>query len=158
MKNKWWIGPAIGTILLLVFLLLPPIEPLTPLGMKTIGIFLFTAVWWATVGIGYPSVLCIAYRADRGHDTSRGLCCFLWLVDNPVFPGKLRSYHGTQDNGIRPPLCPLVYQSSLCCRTSLAAGRDVFTFLYDFRLNHDRRGDGYHLHGYCRAHASGPRI
>jgi sodium-dependent dicarboxylate transporter 2/3/5 len=66
MKNKWWIGPAIGTILLLVFLLLPPIEPLTPLGMKTIGIFLFTAVWWATVGIGYPSVLCIALIALTG--------------------------------------------------------------------------------------------
>jgi di/tricarboxylate transporter len=66
MKNKWWIGPAIGTILLLVFLVLPPIEPLTTLGMKSVGIFLFTAVWWATVGIGYPSVFTIVLIALTG--------------------------------------------------------------------------------------------
>ncbi len=65
-KYKRWLGPGIGTAFLLVFLLLPPIAPLTSLGMKVIGIFLFTAVWWATVSIGYPSVLCLVLIALTG--------------------------------------------------------------------------------------------
>ena len=63
MSGKSWIGPGLGTFLLLVFLLLPPIEPLTPMGMKGVGIFLFTITWWATVGIGYPSVICVVLFA-----------------------------------------------------------------------------------------------
>lgn len=51
---------------LAVFMLLPPIEPLTRMGMKAIGVFLFTMFWWATVGIGYPSMLCLALFALTG--------------------------------------------------------------------------------------------
>lgn len=66
MRGSQWIGPGVGTIILLVFLLLPPLEPLTALGMKAVGIFLFTIVWWATVGIGYPSLLCIVLLVATG--------------------------------------------------------------------------------------------
>lgn len=63
---KKWLGPLLGTLGLIVFLLLPPIEPLTPLGMKVVGILLFTAIWWATVSIGYPSILCLVLIALTG--------------------------------------------------------------------------------------------
>ncbi|MFC1896999.1 SLC13 family permease [Chloroflexota bacterium] len=66
MRGKQWIGPGLGVAILFVFLLLPPLEPLTTLGMKVVGIFLFTIIWWATVGIGYPSLLCIALMALAG--------------------------------------------------------------------------------------------
>ncbi len=66
MKHTWLIGPVIGTALMLFFLLTPPLAPLTPLGMKVIGVFLFTAVWWATVGIGYPSIIGLVLIALTG--------------------------------------------------------------------------------------------
>ncbi len=66
MKGSRWIGPGAGVAVLVAFLLLPPLEPLTALGMKTAGIFLFTIIWWATVGIGYPSLICIALLAVTG--------------------------------------------------------------------------------------------
>jgi hypothetical protein len=34
-------------LLLIIFLILPPFEPLTKLGMKVAGIFFFTVIWWA---------------------------------------------------------------------------------------------------------------
>ncbi len=71
MKVSQWIGPGAGVVALLVFLLLPPLAPLTPLGMKTLGIFLFTVIWWATVSIGYPSFLCIALLALTGVMTAK---------------------------------------------------------------------------------------
>ena len=60
MKAKQWIAPGFMVVVLSVFLLLPPIEPLTSLGMRVIGIFLFTIIGWIFVGIGYSSLLCIA--------------------------------------------------------------------------------------------------
>ncbi|MFC1932876.1 SLC13 family permease [Chloroflexota bacterium] len=66
MRGSRWIGPGIGVVVLFIFLLLPPLAPLTELGMKTVGIFLFTIIWWATVGVGYPSILCIALLALTG--------------------------------------------------------------------------------------------
>ena len=62
-----------GFGVLLLFLLLPPFEPLTVLGMKVVGIFLFTIIWWATVGIGYPSLLCIALLALTGAMTPKAV-------------------------------------------------------------------------------------
>jgi sodium-dependent dicarboxylate transporter 2/3/5 len=66
MKRGEWIGALLGVILLAIFLLLPPIEPLTPMGMKVVGIFLFTVIWWATIGIGYPSLISIALLGVTG--------------------------------------------------------------------------------------------
>ncbi|MFC1983667.1 SLC13 family permease [Chloroflexota bacterium] len=78
MRIKQWIGPSLGVAILLVFLLLSPLEPLTPLGMKVVGIFLFTIIWWATVGIGYPSILCIALLAITGVMTPEAAFASSW--------------------------------------------------------------------------------
>lgn len=42
MRGRQGIIPEIGVLLFLLFPVLPPVEPLTPLGMKDIGVFIFT--------------------------------------------------------------------------------------------------------------------
>lgn len=42
MRGRQGIIPEIGVLLFLLFLVLPSVEPLTPLGMKDIGVFIFT--------------------------------------------------------------------------------------------------------------------
>ncbi|MFQ6076084.1 MAG: SLC13 family permease [Candidatus Bathyarchaeia archaeon] len=66
MRDSQRMGFGLGVVVLLVFLLLPPLEPLTALGMKTLGIFLSTIIWWVAVGLGYPSFLCITLLALTG--------------------------------------------------------------------------------------------
>ncbi len=66
MKLKSWIIPSIGVLLLLFFLFFPPIAPLTEMGMKVVGIFLFTIIWWVTVGVGYPSIISVLLLALTG--------------------------------------------------------------------------------------------
>ncbi len=78
MKGRQWTGPGVGLAALLVSLLLPLIDPLTPLGMKVVGIFLFTVIWWATVSIGYPSLLCLALLAVTGAMTPKAVFAASW--------------------------------------------------------------------------------
>ncbi|MFH1383098.1 MAG: SLC13 family permease [Chloroflexota bacterium] len=66
MKGRQWIGPILGILILFFFLVVPPFEPLTSQGMKTLGVFFFTIIWWATVGVNYPSIICIALFALTG--------------------------------------------------------------------------------------------
>lgn len=66
MRGKSWIGPALGVILLIFFIVVPPLAPLTTLGMRVVGIFLFTIIWWVTVGIGYPSLMTLVLIAALG--------------------------------------------------------------------------------------------
>ncbi len=66
MKNKARIIPVLGVLILLFFLVSPPIVPLTRLGMKVVGIFLFTVIWWVSVGVGYPSIISIILLATTG--------------------------------------------------------------------------------------------
>lgn len=60
------LGAGLGVGVLLTFLLLPPLESLTPLGMKVLGVFLFTALWWAFVDTAFSSFLCVALFALVG--------------------------------------------------------------------------------------------
>ncbi len=66
MKGIQWVGGGLGIVVLVVFLLLPPLEPLTELGMKTVGVFLFTVLWWVFVDTGFSSFVCIALFALVG--------------------------------------------------------------------------------------------
>ena len=66
MKGNWWIAPVVAVVMLSACLLIPPVEPLSAVGMKTVGIFLFTVILWVFVGISYPSLLCIALFVALG--------------------------------------------------------------------------------------------
>ncbi len=66
MRGTQWIGAGLGAIILMVFLLLPPLGPLTELGMKTVGVFLCTVFWWIFVDIAFSSFLCIGLLALTG--------------------------------------------------------------------------------------------
>jgi sodium-dependent dicarboxylate transporter 2/3/5 len=78
MRIKAWIGPGFGIVLLLFFLTIPPFHPLTSLGMKAVGIFLFTIVWWITVGIGFPSLLTLVLFVLTGVLTSNEAVAASW--------------------------------------------------------------------------------
>ncbi len=78
MRNRWWLIPGLMVIVLSVFMLLPPLEPLTPLGMKVIGIFLFTVIGWVFLGIGYPSLLGIALLVATGAMTPEAAFAASW--------------------------------------------------------------------------------
>ena len=78
MRGKWWIAPGLMVVVLSIFLLLPPVEPLTALGMKVVGIFLFTVIGWMTIGTGYPSLLCVALFALTGVMTPTAAFATSW--------------------------------------------------------------------------------
>ena len=78
MNGKHWLLPGLGVILLLIFVVLPPIGALTPLGMKVFGIFLFTRMWWAALGIGFPSFVCLVLIALLGVMTPTEVFAASW--------------------------------------------------------------------------------
>ena len=78
MRGSQWIGPGVGVVVLLTFLLLPPFEPLTVLGMKTLGVFLATIIWWATVSVGYPSILFLVLLALTGIMAPKAVFAASW--------------------------------------------------------------------------------
>lgn len=82
MQDRWLVGPVLGVMVLAFFLLIPPLEPLTATGMKTVGIFCFTIIWWISVGIGYPSIICILLLILTGVATPEGVFAFLghWVI------------------------------------------------------------------------------
>jgi sodium-dependent dicarboxylate transporter 2/3/5 len=46
--------------------------------MKTIGVFLFTVSWWLAVGVGFPSLVCIALLAATGVMASKEVFALSW--------------------------------------------------------------------------------
>ena len=66
MRPFQWIGAGLGIAILIVFLLLPPLAPLTLLGMRTVGVFLCTICFWVAVDTGFSSFLCIGLIALTG--------------------------------------------------------------------------------------------
>lgn len=54
-KDKlYYINSAIGVALMFLFSFLPPFGPVTPLGMKFLGIFIGLLYLWSTVDMGWP--------------------------------------------------------------------------------------------------------
>jgi sodium-dependent dicarboxylate transporter 2/3/5 len=78
MRGKSWIAPGLMVAVLTTFLLLPPVEPLTTVGMRAIGVFLFTVIGWMLIGIGYPSLLCVALFALTGVMTPAAAFSAAW--------------------------------------------------------------------------------
>ena len=66
MDGRRWIAPAMGLALLVAFSLLPPLDPLTPMGMRTVGLFLCLIVWWVSLGVDLPSLMSVVLVAVLG--------------------------------------------------------------------------------------------
>lgn len=66
MHYRRYLGPLLGTLILILFFLLPPWGALTASGMRAVGIFFFTIIWWISEGVGYPSFLAITLIIASG--------------------------------------------------------------------------------------------
>ena len=54
-KRRRLIGLVLGPVLFGIVLLSPPLEHVTPVGMRTLGIFLWTVTWWISEAIPIPA-------------------------------------------------------------------------------------------------------
>lgn len=64
----------IGILLcILANVIIPPVNGLTPAGVRTIGVFLMICYWWIFVAVDWPSVLAIPLFAIAGANTVNGL-------------------------------------------------------------------------------------
>lgn len=54
-KQKQLIGLWLGPLLFLLCLFAPPLREVTPIGMRTLGIFLWTVSWWVSEAIPIPA-------------------------------------------------------------------------------------------------------
>ena len=59
-KNKlYWMHSFISLALMFGFGFLPPIEPITAMGMKVLGAFLGLLYGWMFIELGWPSLLSV---------------------------------------------------------------------------------------------------
>lgn len=67
-SQRWYyLASAIGIAIIFGFGSLPPIEPITPMGMKVLGIFLGMIFLWSFVSILWPSLLGIVALIISGY-------------------------------------------------------------------------------------------
>ncbi|MSV27126.1 MAG: hypothetical protein EXQ52_00010 [Bryobacterales bacterium] len=86
-KRKRLIGLWLGPLLFLAALLVPALQNVTPVGMRTLGIFLWTVTWWVTEPIPIPAtslasmamlVLCGVLSVEAAFSPwSNWVCIFL---------------------------------------------------------------------------------
>ena len=86
-KRKRLIGLWLGPLLFVVAVLVPPLRNVTPVGMRTLGIFLWTVTWWICEPIPIPAtslsslamlVLCGVLSVDAAFSSwSNWICIFL---------------------------------------------------------------------------------
>lgn len=56
-KDLYYVHVAIGLAIMAVFWVLPPMEPITPIGMKCVGAFLGMVYLWSAIEALWPSLL-----------------------------------------------------------------------------------------------------
>ena len=69
---KMLIHSAIGLAFMLLFPLLPPFEPITPVGMRILGIFIGMVYLWSTLNSIWPSILGIILMGLSGIVDAQG--------------------------------------------------------------------------------------
>lgn len=65
--TKYYLKCAIGIFIMFGFGLLPPVEPITELGMSVLGVFVGVVFLWSTVDLLWPSVLALVAFAFVGY-------------------------------------------------------------------------------------------
>lgn len=86
-KRKRLIGLWLGPLLFVICLLVPPLQNVTPIGMRTLAIFLWTVTWWVCEPIPIPAtslasmamlVLCGVFSVEAAFSPwSNWVCIFL---------------------------------------------------------------------------------
>lgn len=67
---KYYINSAVCLIIMFGFGYLPPIDPITVLGMQILGIFLGMVYGWIFVGIAWPSLAGLIALMQTGYMTA----------------------------------------------------------------------------------------
>ena len=80
-KDLYYVHVAIGLAIMAVFWVLPPMEPITPLGMKCVGAFLGMVYLWSAIEALWPSLLGLFMIGLSGYG-GEGLNGFnnVWMV------------------------------------------------------------------------------
>lgn len=74
---KYYVHSVIGLILMFGIPLIPPVEPITHIGMQIGGIFIGLVYLWSTVGLFWPSLLGIVAFAFTDYIDMNGMfACF----------------------------------------------------------------------------------
>lgn len=66
-KDHYYLSVAIGFAIIAIFWMIPPIDPITPIGMKCMGAFLGMVWLWSTAGTLWPSLLGLFLIAISGY-------------------------------------------------------------------------------------------
>ena len=72
-SRKYYIHSFITVVIMFGFGFLPPIEPITPLGMKILGIFLSLLYGWSFVSLVWPSLLGMIALSLTGYAPLAGI-------------------------------------------------------------------------------------
>ncbi len=67
-SGSYYIHMAIGLGVMILFFFLPAVDPITPLGMKVVGIFLMMVYTWSTLDTLWPSMLGLVMLGAIGAD------------------------------------------------------------------------------------------
>lgn len=67
-KDMYYVHSAIGLAIMAIFWFLPPIEPITAVGMKCVGIFLGMVYLWSMVDTLWPSIVGLFLFGISGYD------------------------------------------------------------------------------------------
>src|SRR5438034_10202704 len=94
-KRKRFTGLWLGPLLFLLAVWLPPLQNVTPVGMRTLGIFLWTVSWWVAEPIPIPAtslsslamlVLCGVVSVDAASSTWTNSVCMFLLAPRIIGP------------------------------------------------------------------------
>lgn len=71
-KSLYYVHVAIGLAIIAIFWLLPPVSPITPLGMRCVGIFLSMVYLWSAVDTLWPSIVGLFLFGISGYGGDAG--------------------------------------------------------------------------------------
>ena len=121
----YYIWSIVVLFLMFGFRILPPVSPITAVGMGVLGVFLGVVVGWSTVGILWPSVVAILALGFTGYTTPQGALQSAFTNPNVLYVLFLFIFVGFLKHSEI-----ITYISSRIVRLKIAKGRPwVLAFL-----------------------------
>ncbi|MEG6522702.1 SLC13 family permease [Desulfotomaculum sp. 1211_IL3151] len=82
-KDLTYLHTMIGFLIIIAFWTIPPITPITPIGMKSVGIFLGMVYLWSTVDTLWPSILGLTLIGISGY-AGEGFSGFTKVISTAI--------------------------------------------------------------------------